>query len=162
MDSIYNKLPYVEEFLDNDQDIWDILNKDIQQFTLTGEEDELNHLALDEIMHYIDLQDAVHLQITMKNILDKFQDAPYGWREIDIAGMIALLFRQQKIQLQYQGSHLDLTDKALTDYLRKKPEVEKLLIKNALKLTKSLLEPPGKSVKSYLIMLIYPWMKMAW
>ena len=29
VDSIYNKLPYVEEFLDNDQDIWDILNKDI-------------------------------------------------------------------------------------------------------------------------------------
>ena len=82
----------------------------------------------------------MHLQITMKNILDKFEDAPYGWREIDIAGMVAALFKQQKIRLLYQGSYLELTDKAIADYLRKKTEVEKLVIKKRVRVDEGLLK----------------------
>ncbi len=139
-ESVYNKLPYVKEFLDNDQDILDILNRKLEQFTIIGSGEELNQLALDEILSYIDLQEAKHLQITMKNLLDKFEDAPYGWREIDIAGMVATLFKQQKIRLHYQGAYLETSDKAIPAYLRKKTEVEKILIKKRVSLDEKLVK----------------------
>lgn len=140
VESVYNKLSYVQQFMDSDQDIEDILNQNLEQFTIMGSGEELNQLALDEISNYIDLQDIMHLQITMKNILDKFEDAPYGWREIDIAGMVATLFKQQKICLLYQGASLETTAKAIPGYLRKKTEVEKLLIKKRVSLDETLLK----------------------
>ena len=140
VESVYNKLSYVQQFMDSDQDIEDILNQNLEQFTIMGSGEELNQLALDEISNYIDLQDIMHLQITMKNILDKFEDAPYGWREIDIAGMVATLFKQQKICLLYQGAFLETTAKAIPNYLRKKTEVEKLLIKKRVSLDETLLK----------------------
>ena len=139
VESVYYKLPYVKEFLDSDQDILNILNQNQEQFTILGGE-ELNQLALDEIIGYIDLQDVKNLSITMKNILDKFEDAPYGWREIDIAGMVATLFKRQKIRLLYQGAYLELTDKAIPDYLRKKTEVDKLLIKKRVRVDERLMK----------------------
>ncbi|MDD2215258.1 MAG: BREX system P-loop protein BrxC [Eubacteriales bacterium] len=140
VESVYNKLFYVREFLDSDQDIENILNKNVEQFTIMAKGEELNQLALDEVMNYIDLQDLKNLQITMKGILDKFEDAPYGWREIDIAGMVASLFKQQKIRLLYQGAFLELTDKAIPGYLRKKTEVEKLLIKKRVNVDEKLIK----------------------
>ncbi|HHV16015.1 MAG TPA: BREX system P-loop protein BrxC [Gelria sp.] len=139
VESVYNKLSYVKEFLDNDQNIESILNQNLEQFTIMSKE-EPNQLALDEIINYINLQDAMHLQITMKNILDKFEDAPYGWREIDIAGMAATLFKEQKIRLLYQGALLEVTDKAIPGYLRKKTEIEKLLIKKRVSLDEKLMK----------------------
>ena len=70
------------------------------------------------------------MQITMKNLLDKFETDPYGWREIDIAGITARLFKQQKLRLLYQGSYLESKDQNIPSYLRKKTEVEKLIIRN--------------------------------
>jgi len=140
VESVYNKLPYVKDFLDSDQDILDTLNQKVEQFTIMGAGEEPNQLALDEILNYIDLQDIKHLQITMKNILDKFEDAPYGWREIDIAGMVATLFKQQKIRLHYQGAFLETNDKAIPAYLRKKTEVEKLLIKKRVSIDEKLVK----------------------
>ncbi len=132
VESVYFKLPYITEFLDSDNDIREILNTEIEQITLMGQSSDPNHLASEEIMSYIDLQDAKHLQITMKNLLDKFETDPYGWREIDIAGLIARLFKQQKLRLLYQGSYLEPADQNIPAYLRKKTEVEKLIIKKRI------------------------------
>lgn len=129
VESVYFKLPYVTDFLDSDNDIREILNTDLEQITLMGQSSDPNHLASKEIMSYIELQDAKHLQITMKNLLDKFETDPYGWREIDIAGITARLFKQQKLRLLYQGSYLESKDQNIPSYLRKKTEVEKLIIK---------------------------------
>jgi hypothetical protein len=129
VESVYFKLPYVTDLLDSDNDIREILNTDLEQITLMGQSSDPNHLASKEIMSYIELQDAKHLQITMKNLLDKFETDPYGWREIDIAGITARLFKQQKLRLLYQGSYLESKDQNIPSYLRKKTEVEKLIIK---------------------------------
>lgn len=129
VEGVYFKLPYVTDFLDSDNDIREILNRDLEQITLMGQSSDPNHLASKEIMSYIELQDAKHLQITMKNLLDKFETDPYGWREIDIAGITARLFKQQKLRLLYQGSYLESKDQNIPSYLRKKTEVEKLIIK---------------------------------
>jgi hypothetical protein len=140
VESTYQKLPYITEFLDSDADIQQILQSGVTQYTLDGQTSDPNHLASQEVMAYIDLQEAKHLPTSMKNVLDKFEDAPYGWREIDIAGLIAGLLKKQKIRLLYQGSYIDTTDKNLIGYLRKKTEVDKLLILKRVEIDPGLLQ----------------------
>jgi len=129
VEGVYNRLPYIVEFLENDDDIRKILQAKDEQLTLDGSSSDQNYLATQEIISFIELQNARHLQITMKNILDKFETEPYGWREIDIAGLVAGLFKKQQIRLLYKGSYLESTEKALVSYLRKKTEIENLVVK---------------------------------
>ncbi|WP_061215054.1 BREX system P-loop protein BrxC [Syntrophomonas wolfei] len=140
VDSVYYKLPYIKKYLDSDADIEAILQGDKEQLTLAGEGSAPNHLAAEEVMSYIDLQDMKHLQTSMKNILDKFEDQPFGWREIDIAGLVANLFKQQKIRLLYQGNYLESDDKSVVTYLRKKTEVDKLLLKKRVNVDPDLIK----------------------
>ncbi len=132
VESVYYKLPYITEFLDNDDEIRGILDAGMEQISLMGDSSDPNYLASKELMSYIELQDAKHLQITMKNLLDKFENDPFGWREIDIAGLVARLFKAQKLRLLYQGNYLEPSDSEIPAYLRKKTEVEKLIIKKRL------------------------------
>lgn len=129
VESVFSKLPYIIEFVDSDADIQAILKSTQSQEALMGQSSDPNHLASREIMAYIDMQDIKHVQVNMKNLLDKFEDEPYGWREIDIAALTARLFKNQKIRLQYQGGFLETDHKDLVAYLRKKTEVEKLVVK---------------------------------
>lgn len=47
----------------------------------------------------------------------RYQGAPYGWREIDIAALTAALMRRQKIQLLYGGAVLTAGDRKVLDCL---------------------------------------------
>ena len=140
VEGVYNKLPYIVEFLESDDDIRKILQAKDEQLTLSGGISDQNYLASQELMSYIELHDVKHLQVTMKNILDKFEAEPYGWREIDIAGLVAGLFNKQKIRLLYKGSYLEPAEKALVSYLRKKTEVENLVVKKRVGIDPQLLK----------------------
>lgn len=126
VESIYTKLNYVKKFALNNSDLWEILSSDERQISLV--KDESNKLAEDELNSYIERYHARNFRVTMKMVLDHFKAAPYGWKEIDIASLVARLFKVQEIKLQYGAEYLDITDKEIPNYLTKKTEVEKLVI----------------------------------
>ena len=53
---------------------------------------------------------------------------PYGWKEIDIAAVIAQLIHDQKVTIKYNGVTIQPTDSKLPDLLHKKSEIGKTLI----------------------------------
>lgn len=55
----------------------------------------------------------------MGDIQKRYQAIPYGWREIDIAAVVAELIASQKLVLKYGGAVVPSGDKKITEYLRK-------------------------------------------
>lgn len=64
----------------------------------------------------------------MADIQSRYQAIPYGWREIDIAAVAALLICQQKVTIKYGGATIQPDNDRLPDLLRKKSEIGKVSI----------------------------------
>jgi len=139
VERVYIQISYISEFIDSDSDIISLLKKSYTQINMDGTDVDSNKLAVSEVVKFIDLRDSQHMQITMKAILEKFESVPYGWNEIDIAGIIARLFKEQQIKLMYQGIYIEVDDRNIPSYLRKRNEVEKLIIKKRVSVDPMLL-----------------------
>ena len=68
------------------------------------------------------------LPTSMFDVQSRYSAVPYGWREIDIAAVVALLINQQKVTIKYGGATIQPTDPKLPDMLRKKSEIGKTSI----------------------------------
>ena len=89
-------------------------------------------------------------QVRMKILLDRFSDKPYGWNEIDIAGITAELFKKERIRLRYNGQYLEPTDSDnVIDALRKSSQVDRVLIIRRVNVDEALLKQLRVFVKNY-------------
>lgn len=126
VESVYTKLSYVRKNYDSDADILQILSCD-KQMMLDGAESP-NAEAVKELYQYLDIQKMKQLPTSMGDIQKRYQAIPYGWREIDIAGVTAELIASQKLTLKYGGAVIQPSDKKMPDYLRKRTEIDKAII----------------------------------
>ncbi len=137
VEGMYSKLNYVQKFAASNSDICEILIGYEGQIELVM--DEPNQLALDELNDYIARCHDRNIRVTMKMLLGHFKSAPFGWKEIDIAALVARLFKLQEIKLQYGAEYLDVTDKEIPNYLTKRTEIEKLVIIKRIQVSAELL-----------------------
>lgn len=140
VDNVYTKLGYVKELLNSEEDIKAILKNNTQQQSIEEFKIDTNELAENEVFSFIKLQDDISKQVRMKILLDRFTDKPYGWNEIDIAGITAELFKKERIRLRYNGQYLEPTDyDNVIDALRKPSQVDRVLIIRRVNVDESLL-----------------------
>jgi hypothetical protein len=127
IESVYSKLNLVNRFCDSDADILQILNSEPEQpgFAGTGAN---NEDAVTEISQWLELQTGNHVPVTMGDVQRRYQAIPYGWREIDVAALVARLIVAQKIQIKYGGAFVGKNDKKLVDFLRRKSEIDKAAV----------------------------------
>ena len=97
---------------------------------LTGKDNYIaethpNGGASRKIEEYLEMQDMKHITTKMSDIQSRYQGIPSGWREIDIAAVVALLIYEQKVTIKYSGMTIQPNDSRLPDMLRKKSEVGK-------------------------------------
>ena len=127
VESVYSKLNMVNHFVESDADILAILNGSADtDLSLVGSGAN-NEDALNEISQWLELK-SVGPTISMGDVQRRYQAVPYGWKEIDIAALIARLIAQQKISIKYGGAIVAKNDRHLVDYLRKKSEVDKAVV----------------------------------
>ena len=108
VDNVYTKMGYMNEHLANERDLVQILVTDEQQMSMDDKlKTDPNALAVNEIRQFVTLQDSVKKQMTVKTFTDRFTDKPFGWRELDIQGVIARLLKEQSIQIRYDAVYLD-------------------------------------------------------
>ena len=127
---LYRNLHYVQEFTSSVDELRHMLADRKNRTSL--QEDELNKQALEAVKAFIDRRDYLNQRVTMKDILDQFRRSPYGWNDLDIAAIVARLFIRQEIRLQYGGDDLTPSDPAIPDYLTKRNEVERLVIRKRI------------------------------
>lgn len=120
----YYNLNMIEEYFDNDADIGAILNG--SKTYLDGLEP--NQQAQSEIINYLDLQYSTNRPTSMFDIQQRYSRKPYGWRESDIAGVVAQILVNQKANIKYAGQIIKPNDYRMVGYLRKKSEIGQVKI----------------------------------
>ena len=124
IESVYSKLNLVNTFCESDADILTILNGEPQQSGFIGSGSN-NEFALNEVSQWLEERHMSHVPVSMGDVQRRYQAIPYGWREIDIAALVARLIVSQKIEIRYGGAVVGKDDKNLVRYLRMKSEVDK-------------------------------------
>ena len=119
IESVYSKLTNVNIFCESDADVLRVLNSDPEQNSMPGSGAN-NEYALNEISQWLELQTGNHVPVTIGDVQKRYQAIPYGWREIDIAALVARLIVGQKITIKYGGANVAKDDRRLVDYLRQK------------------------------------------
>ena len=114
----------ITKFAETDADIYSILHGEEQFIPGT----EPNRDAAAKVEKYLEIQYNQNLPTTMSDLQDRFQKKPYGWREIDIAAVVAMLIYDQKVTIKYGGATIQPSDPKLPDMLRKKSEIGKTSI----------------------------------
>lgn len=119
---VYSELDLVTKNMDTDEDVAEILTGNF----LPGAEP--NRDAAAKVEEFLVVQDRTKLPTSMYDVQSRYHGIPYGWREIDIAAVVALLINQQKVTIKYGGATIQPDDPKLPDMLRKKNEIGKTSI----------------------------------
>lgn len=114
----YDHITDIEEPVSNDADIRTILNGNVGMEGM-----EANQAACDNVYSYLETKYEQKMPITMATLQGRYQSIPYGWKEIDIAAIVARLIQAQRITVKHSGQTIQPNDNHLVDYLRKKSEI---------------------------------------
>lgn len=108
VENVYTKYGYVKEHLDNERELVSMLTSDDQQISFDDQMLESpNKLAISELFDYIDMQEQLNKQVRVKLVYDRFTDKPYGWKQLDIAALLAQLLKDQRIRIRYNSEYLE-------------------------------------------------------
>ena len=149
VESVYSKLNMVNHFAESDADILAILNGSADANISLAGSGTNNEDALNEISQWLELK-SVGPTISMGDVQRRYQAIPYGWKEIDIAALIARLIAQQKISIKYGGAVVAKDDRRLVDYLRKKSEVDKAVVARRIAPSEDLMRKSISFLRDYL------------
>lgn len=149
VESVYSKLNMVNHFVESDADILAILNGSADtDLSLVGSGAN-NEDALNEISQWLELK-SVGPTISMGDVQRRYHAVPYGWKEIDVAALIARLIAQQKISIKYGGAVVAKDDRRLVDYFRKKSEVDKAVVARRIAPSEDLMRKSISFLRDYL------------
>lgn len=146
VNTIYNKLSYMET-APALSDIDAVLRTNSQTLFENFETKIANKLALDDLLAAIELAAARHTKTSLKTLLDRFTTVPYGFVELDVQWLVAMLFKQGKVTFTVNSKNISPVDTDINDlmkYITKREYAEKLLIQKRERAT----ERQIKSVKT--------------
>lgn len=127
IDSKYNKLNYIKEFKESPKELYDIMDSKLNQMSLI--DNNPNRLAIDEIRTHIETSTSRNLQVTAKTVIQKFSNAPYGWKEVDIQGIIVSLFKKQDIKVLLNNEVVQPNNREVVAYVSKKDYIDRAILK---------------------------------
>ena len=116
---VYSDLPLIRKNADSEADIPSILLGSEQTLFGTGANSE----AAVKVEEYLEIQHAKNLRISMADIQSRYKGIPYGWKELDIACVVAQLIHEQKVTVKYSGITIQPNDPRLPNMLHKKSEI---------------------------------------
>ncbi len=149
VESVYSKLGYVKHNFDSDAELLQILSGQNAQMSMGGGMAIYNPDAVNEVEQYLELQRVKMLPTSMGDIQRRFAAIPYGWREIDIAATVCTLIAVRKVELQYGGSMILITDKHIPDYLRRRTEIDKAIVSIKVGYPPELIKKSREILKDY-------------
>ena len=81
---------------------------------------DTNKEAADDMRGFLKMRYDQKQPVSVADLQTKYQALPYGWREIDVAAVIAQLMYDQKVMLKYSGTVIGTDKSGLPDMLRQK------------------------------------------
>jgi len=123
---VYSELNLITRNAESDADIIAVLNGSADDGVMSGFEE--NRDAAAKMDEYLEMQARKNLPTSMADIQNRYSGIPYGWKEIDIAAVVARLIFEQKVTVKYAGTTIQPDNQKLPDMLRKKTEIGKTSI----------------------------------
>lgn len=133
--TVYHKLYYIDTVMDEAALRKTLQGTSTQKLALEGET-EPNALALNDVCSFIAENSRRHLKTTMKTLKDRFMKAPYGFVQDDIFWLVARLFKRGDITLYVNDDLVNAqnsTDTQISDFITKKAYLEKLSLKERIR-----------------------------
>ena len=150
VENVYTQLNKIKEFTEHESELKAFLTSYTEQTTLDDSMFENpNEQAKQLVDEYIRLQEEVGKQVRVKPLYDRFTDVPYGWKELDIAKIIAELLREQRIRIRYHAEYLEPMEDAntLMTVFTKSSEADKAIITVRQKVDERILRTVRRSVR---------------
>ena len=123
---VYSELGLITKNAETDADIFAVLRGEHLNGVMAGQEE--NYVAAVKMEEYLEMQNARKLPTSMADVQSRYQAIPYGWKEIDIAVVAAMLIYDQKVTIKYGGETIQPGNPKLPHMLRKKSEIGKTSI----------------------------------
>lgn len=147
----YNKLIYMET-APSLSDIESIFRAKDQETLGTLEEGVANKLALDDVLGAIELASARHTKTSLKNLLDRFSAAPYGFVELDVQWLVGMLFKQGRVTFTLSSKNISLLDTdplELVKYITRREYYDKLLLEKRERATERQIQSLKNVMKDF-------------
>lgn len=133
--NIFSKASILKEKYD-DKKIKDLLSYEYENtqsslFKIEKEiENNKNSVAIKEVLESVALSTRRSLDITLKNLSDKFTKAPYGWEQLSINGIVAELWNYKKINVENGKVSIKTAEEAKDLFVRTQTAtLERIVIK---------------------------------
>lgn len=140
VEGIYTKLSYINSPFYNTESLQTIVRRHLDQTVIMGAETKVeNELALSELLERISTSSFKNLALTVRGILDLFGKIPYGWLDMDIAGILLTLFKNQEIRLELAGETIAIDDNNLIAYVTKRDYLDRVTIQARVKIAPHLI-----------------------
>ena len=110
-------------------------------YSITGDDlsHDDNHAAYDEICDKIKGDLGFHRKVTVKSLLDSFSKKPYGWRDLDIQGMIGVLWKHHKIQIFIHDNEVSENNNGFKNDLVRKNSTDTMVVRIQEKIDEQIL-----------------------
>lgn len=125
----YYKLGYVSYFYPDQKTILEVLNSTDAGLLGNDITNDANYKAYQEIFDKIKSNRMISKTTTVKNLVEVFSKAPYGWRDLDVLGMIARLFKSEHIQISIHEVAVDGKDYTFKNDLVKKNNIDAMVVR---------------------------------
>lgn len=125
----YYKLGYVSYFYQDQKSILEVLNdnsKGLFGNDITG---DANYTAYQEIFDKIKADKNLTKRTTVKDLVDYFAKKPFGWRDLDVLGMIAKLFKLELLQISIHEVPVDDKNYSFRNDFVKKNSLDTMVIR---------------------------------
>ena len=127
VNNVFSKSSYVTFDYESDTDILRILRSDDLEKYGIGQS-ETNKLALEEVLNYISIRDEKKTTVVLKDLKEHFVRKPFGWKDMTISGLVAILFVAEEVKLRYQKTYLVSNTEEIAKYLTRREDADKLII----------------------------------
>jgi len=128
--TVYHKLSYIDTAMGEIHSRSVLKGNNNNQLSFEGSVQTPNSLALRDVLDFISMNTGRHAKTSMKSIMERFTNAPYGFIEDDVQWLIAKLFKDGDIALFVNNevvTSLTKTEDEIYRYLSRKEFLEKLL-----------------------------------
>lgn len=117
--AVFSKVDLVDAPVEGDADVVKVL-KGTYQLGMGDDAGGSNERAAQDMLQYLTTQRRLGFAVTMAEVQQKYQAKPYGWREVDVAAVMARLLADQRVRLYAGGKALAADDRRLLESLRGK------------------------------------------
>ncbi len=125
----YYKLSLVSYFYNDQRAVLEVLDENTESMLGGDITHDANIAAYTEIFEKIKNDKTVGRKVTVKGLIDFFSKKPYGWRELDVLGMIATLWKKNSLQIVIHENVVDGSNRTFKNDFARKNALDTMVIR---------------------------------